>query len=227
MTGPDYSLDETEPWALNLVLRVERDAPVAHTDLLEAAALAIVTLLSDPRAADSWAPALERWHDGRIRKLCRRARGTRWDATDALEHVEVTHASATVRAFVPTPVNAQPPELHRLQMSALDLSDPSPPAAPPPGALIIWLNPALVMTSAKAAVQAAHAAQLLYERDPGAWLVGRSLCVRTAPDDLFVTLSTTPGAVVIHDAGFTEVAPGSLTALVCSQRDPTGPLTHP
>lgn len=222
ITDHHHLRDEEEPWALNLVVRVERDAPPQHTDLLEAAATATVLLLNDARASTTWNTEITRWHDGRIRKLCRRARGAKWDATSVLDHVEVTVRSATVRAFVPCPVDAQPAELFRLQLAGTDFDDETEPGVVIPDAPSIWLNPRVAMSSAKAAVQASHAAQLVAERwkavrplDVEAWLAsGAPVSVRTANELLWRALEQSSRFLVqVHDAGFTEVPAGSLTAI--------------
>jgi peptidyl-tRNA hydrolase len=221
-----HETDDTDPWALNLVVRVERDQPVLHDDLLEAAALAVTGLMLDERAENEWKAAIDRWHDGRIRKLCRRARGAKWEATSALEHVDATRGTATVRAFPPTAMDAQPTALFKLQMSGTDFEKAADVAAPVnPVDLVVWMTPDVTMTSAKAAVQSAHAAQLAVERMRGEypdrlaeWTAGgRGLTVREATkkqwDHLVEFAEGDPRCVVIHDAGFTEIEAGSLTAI--------------
>lgn len=218
----DHLLDDEDPWALNLVVRTERDAPVTHTDLLEAAGQAVVLLLDDARADNEWKPSIERWGDLRIRKLCRRARGAKWVATEALEHVEVTRGTACVRAFVPCRVADQPRELANLQLSGTDFVDIGEPKELRESGLMVWVNPGITMTSAKAAVQVAHAAQLVAQRwrtEHGTRFAesGLEVCVVTPDagrwDDLVARARSDSSLQVIHDAGFTEVAPGSLTAI--------------
>ena len=213
--------DDRDPWALNLVVRLEKDRPTVHEDLLVAAASATLALLYDPRALTTWQPAISRWHDGRIRKLCRRARGAKWSATDPLDHVEVTYQSATVRAFPPTAVTAQPPELARLQMTGTDLihSGVTRTTSTTPQTLEILVSPELTMTSAKAAVQVAHAAQLavaaLDNSTRVAWLESeRPIVVRLANSGEWASLDVSdPALVVVHDAGFTEIAANSRTCV--------------
>lgn len=227
--GMDYATrDEEEPWALNLVVRVERDTTVAHEDLLDAAASAVVKLLLDDRAQVEWCDSITRWHDGRIRKLCRRARGVKWEATASLDHVEVTIGSATVRAFVPTPVASQPVVLAKLQLSGTDFEGKAD-GAIEKGDLVVWLSPRVEMTSAKAAVQGAHGAQLIAERLVAASHAGQdeelsqwrgngcAIKVREATEAEWATLLEVDEDYLqycfIRDAGFTEVAAGSLTAI--------------
>lgn len=108
--------DEPEPWALSLVVRVERfgspaGGPPARTDALVAAARAVVALLVDPRTTDPGGElhdAVARWRGQRIRKIARRARGARWDRTASLPHVGATAGTAVVRAFAPHPRDDAP-----------------------------------------------------------------------------------------------------------------------
>src|SRR5947209_5503295 len=90
-------------WAMQVVLRLERTDVPTRTQLCEAAAAAVVTLIADPRSQDGgpWEESVRRWVDGRIRKIVRRARGAKWDLTGELEHVEVDRAGAQVRVFLP------------------------------------------------------------------------------------------------------------------------------
>jgi len=211
------ALDAADPWALSLVVRVERAEPPAHTAVLAAAARAVAVLLTDPRVTEpegELRAAVQRWRDGRIRKIARRARGARWERTAALPHVEAVVAGAAVRAFAPHPRDAVPAELAPLQVGGLDLADPegwAPPAVPA-SALTVRLSPGVAMTTGKAVAQVGHAAQLALELlDPGAVAAWRA-------DGLAVRVVTGPpvlGAgerVEVADGGFTEVAPGTVTA---------------
>jgi len=206
--------EEDEPWALSLVARVERDPAPAHTDVLVAAARAVLLLLVDPRTTDpdgELHQAVATWRDKRIRKICRRARGARWDHTAALAHTEASSGAATVRAFAPHPRDDVPPELRTLQVGGLDLTDPDDRPVPgPAGLLTIRLTPGVAMSTGKAAAQVGHAAQLALQDLPAptAWAAaGFPLRVVTGAPVL------PPGdRVDVRDGGFTEVAPGTVTA---------------
>jgi peptidyl-tRNA hydrolase len=204
---------------LPLVVRVERAAPPARTDALEAAALAVLTLLTDPRSSGDgkWAEAVTAWTDARIRKVVRRARGAEWRRAEALEGCTVTRGSAEVRVFPPVPLDGWPRDLARLQVAGTDLADPEPPPSPAAGVPVLWLNPELEMTAGKAMAQVGHAAQLglaaLDRATALAWRdAGFPLAVRTAAAGRWAELLRRD-LPVVRDAGFTEVAPGTCTAV--------------
>jgi peptidyl-tRNA hydrolase len=196
---------------MQLVLRVEKGAPPSHLAVCEAAAMAVVTLLTDPRSAPGgeWHDAVAHWESRRIRKVVRRARGSRWEALAALPGVLVDHEGAPARAFVPGPVTQVPPEIARLQVGGTDLAredEPKPPPAPPYA--LITLNPGVTMTTGKAAAQCGHAAQLLLWAT-GPWPGPRTRVVEA--DDWPDAVATADA--VVRDGGFTEVAPGTMTAV--------------
>lgn len=207
---------EVDPWALSLVARVEREPLPTHTDVLQAAARAVVLLLDDPRTTDPEGElhdAVQAWRDRRIRKICRRARGTKWDRTAELAHVEASSGDALVRVFAPHPRDQVPALLKPLQVGGLDLGDPEGFEVPgPDGVLTIRLTPGVTMTTGKAAAQVGHAAQLAFEQlsaeRVAPWRAsGFPVRVVTGAPVLPAT-----HRVDVRDGGFTEVAPGAVTA---------------
>ncbi|WP_327679236.1 aminoacyl-tRNA hydrolase [Streptomyces sp. NBC_00467] len=213
------SRDEAPQYVLPLVVRIEKAAPPARTDALEAAARAVLTILSDDRSAGDgdWAQAMRDWQDARIRKVVRRARGAEWRKASALPGITVTGEEAEVRVFPPVPLDGWPKELAKLQVSGTDLDDPEPPAEPGRGEPVLWLSPELDMSAGKAMAQAGHGAQLawweLSDADRKSWRdTGFRLSVRTPGRALWQEL-TVSGLPVVRDAGFTEIAPGSCTVV--------------
>lgn len=216
--------DAAPQFVLPLVVRIEREAPPARTDALETAARAVLTLLTDERSigAGEWAEAVHDWQDGRIRKVVRRARGAEWRRVEALPGITVHGKTAEVRVFPPVPLDGWPKDLARLQVSGTDLDDPEPPAAPEPGVPVLWFNPGVQMTAGKAMAQAGHAAQLgwwsLPRERADAWRgEGFPLAVRTASAEQWSRLAAR-GLPTVCDAGFTEIAPGSVTAIAQLER---------
>ena len=216
--------DANPQYVLPLVVRIERAAPPQRTDALETAARAVLTFLADPRSTEpdgEWTPLVEAWTDGRIRKVVRRARGAEWSRAEALPGITVVGSGsepARVRVFPPVPLDGWPKDLARLQVSGTDLTDAEPPAPVEPGSQpVLWLNPDLEMTAGKAMAQVGHAAQLAWWRLSDAqredWADdGFRLAVRVASAVAWPGLVAS-GRPVVRDAGFTEVAPGSCTAV--------------
>ncbi len=203
---------------MQLVVRLEKASPPGHGPVCEAAATAVVRLLTDPRATEpegEWRRAVHEWESRRIRKVTRRARGVRWPEVQALPGVTVEHSGAEVRAFVPGPVSDVPLELAKLQVAGLDLEDGGEPGPPPePPYATIALNPGVTMTTGKAAAQCGHAAQLLLRqggKDATAWAEAGAhvRLVRDVPWRRCVEHA----AVAVRDGGFTEVPPGTMTAI--------------
>ncbi|MCH0538984.1 peptidyl-tRNA hydrolase [Streptomyces sp. MUM 203J] len=212
--------DAAPQFVLPLVVRIERDTPPARTDALETAARAVLVMLTDARSAGDgeWAEAVRAWQDGRIRKVVRRARGAEWRRAERLPGVTVTGVTAEVRVFPPVPLDGWPKDLARLQVSGTELADPAEPPVPAPAwrGAALWLNPELRMSTGKEMAQAGHGAQLLWWALDGparaAWReAGFPLMVRTASPARWAELAAGDRPIV-HDAGFTEIAPGPTVA---------------
>ena len=206
------------PWALPIVVRVEKGAEPDATAVAEAVAIAVARLLDDPRSAGGgeWAADIGRWLDGRIRKVARRARGARWVAAESVPGVTVEHRGATARAFVPTPADAVPPEIGKLQVAGLEL-EAGPMSPEQPGALEVALTPHVAMSPLKAAVQVAHAAQLarttMNRRDLERWRTAGFGVRLVRPDAAQWARLAKSARVVVRDAGYTEIPPGTRTTL--------------
>ncbi|MGQ0838039.1 peptidyl-tRNA hydrolase [Actinokineospora sp.] len=214
--------------AMPVVLRIERDAPPARTSLLAAAASAALAVCLDPRAGPEgpWHDDVREWVSGSIRKVARRARATHWAAVRELPGVTIEVDGAEARALVPVRVADTPREVARLQISGSELPDDDP-GPPPPGVPVLWCNPEVPMTAGKAAAQVGHATMLLaavLATTPlTAWADSGFRCaVRTPSAHQWksLLLGDDPDAawrsrrvLAVRDAGFTEVAPGTVTIL--------------
>jgi peptidyl-tRNA hydrolase len=202
-------------FVLPFVVRIERDAPPTRTDALEAAARGVLLMLTRP--APEWADAVAAWDAQRIRKVVRRARGAEWRRALTVDGLDVRHGSAELRVYPPIPTDTWPAELSRLQVGGTNLEDPEPPPPVAPGTPLVLLTPHAEMTTGKAMAQAAHAAQLgwrtLGRRDRRRWEdADFRLAVRDASPGQWQA-AVDRGAAVVHDGGFTEVEPGTATAL--------------
>jgi peptidyl-tRNA hydrolase len=200
--------------AMPVVLRLERP-PAARTPVLEAAAAAALAVCLDPRTqpGGEWHDIVAIWVGTQIRKIARRARGAHWDAVQELPGVTWEVDGAQARALLPGPVDDVPRVVSRLQIGGTEL-EPDEPGPPPTGAPVIWVNAGLNLTVGKAAAQVGHASMLyaaandLTEVPPFA--------VRNADAERWERLCAAVGrgeAVAVRDAGFTEVAPGTITCI--------------
>ncbi len=201
--------------ALPFVVRIERDTPPTRTDALEAAARAVLLMLTTDRV--EWHGALAAWDGQRIRKVVRRARGAEWRRALTVDGLDVMHGSAELRVYPPVPVDDWPAELARLQVGGTNLEDPVPPPDVAAGTSLVLLSPLAEMTAGKAMAQAAHAAQLgfrsLRRRPRRKWQeAGFPLAVRDASERQWQA-ALRSGAPIVHDGGFTEVEPGTATAV--------------
>ena len=209
-------MEEARELVLPLVVRIERAAPPVRTDALEAACRAVLFMVTTE--VPEWREAVDAWQGNRIRKVVRRARAAEWRRAEALDGLTVTQRSAEVRVYPPFPLDAWPRDLARLQVSGTELEDPTVPPAVAGGVPVVLLSPHVRMSAGKAMAQAGHAAQLgLWRLSPAAVAFWRArdfaLAVRTAsPAQWDATLAS--GAPVVHDAGFTEVEPDSMTATI-------------
>ncbi|WP_216215503.1 peptidyl-tRNA hydrolase [Amycolatopsis aidingensis] len=220
--------DAEQVRAMPVILRIERATPPDRTALLEAAATAAVALCLDERAAPGgeWHEQVTHWIDGRIRKVARRARGAHWHAVRELPGVTVEVAGAQARALLPLRIADTPREVTRLQISGSELPADEPGPAPE-GLPVLWLNPGISMTVGKAAAQVGHATMILAALlDPGRlarWAAqGYRCAVRTPTAGEWAGLRPADDAgaawrarsvVAVRDAGFTEIAPGTITVL--------------
>lgn len=223
--GYGHAPDPDDParvQAMQLVLHLPKADPPPRSELLAAAASAAVALCLDERSAPGgpWEAGYLAWKRARIRKVARRARGAQWRAAQEVPGVTVESGVAQARALVPGPVGAVDPRIRRLQIGGTDLAadDPAPPAPELP---VLWVNAALGMTVGKAAAQVGHASMLLAGALPldaaARWArAGFRCAVREAgPARWRELLAEADGgrAVAVRDAGYTEVAPGSVTVL--------------
>jgi peptidyl-tRNA hydrolase len=229
----DITDDPAVVRAMPLILRMERDAVPPRSALLEAAAAAAVALCLDERSQPGgpWHPEVQPWVAGPIRKVARRARGAHWIAVTSLPGVTVEHRGAQVRALLPWPVADTPRIVTRLQVGGTNVP-PDEPGPPPHGAPVLWLAPQVAMTAGKAAAQVGHATMLLaavLAADGRAAALDRwagdgyRCAVRTASPQQWAGLAADErpdrawrdrGVLAVRDAGFTEVAPGTITVLV-------------
>ena len=223
--------------ALQLVLRMERDRPPSWHRALAMAASASAGICLDARSepGGDWHADVRDYCAGHIRKVTRRARGAQWEATAELPGLTLTEGDTQVRALVPGRVQLLDKRVGKLQVGGTDVQPDEASAGPPAAGLQIWLPPEPVMTLGKAMAQTGHAGMIaaaLLLDDPDAlrrWIAdGLPAAVQRAGQSRWAALQDavsdsgtawqTSGLLAVRDAGFTEVAPGTVTAIARIQR---------
>ncbi|WOC13440.1 peptidyl-tRNA hydrolase [Gordonia sp. MP11Mi] len=228
--GGDDPADPADVLAMQVVLRIEKTDPPNKHGLLVAAARAAVLVCLDARGEHGgpWAPSLDEWSGARIRKIARRARGKQWRDVQTLWGVTAEHDGCRARAFVPGRVGDVDQRIRKLQIGGTDVDGElaggelsGGDRADDVDGLCLWLNPGLEMSVGKSAAQVGHASMLgveLFALDQAqAWYdAGCPLDVRRSDAARWASLSDAAAAgtaAAVRDAGFTEVAPGSMTVI--------------
>lgn len=203
------------PWALQCV--VNEATEFSENALAQATALAVLNFLDEARENPEWTKAVERWKQGRIRKILRRARNAKWDKLANEAGVTTEHNGISVRVFVPSAMDSIPTNIKKCQVSGITATEneylTSTNELP---ALAIFSNRSLSMSPGKAAIACAHVAQLMSEQLlPEDYQQWKSLGFPLWTSTLGQTNSWIEqfADVVIHDGGLTEVEPGSITAI--------------
>ena len=208
------------PWALQCV--VEETADFNEQELARALSVAVLNFLDAAKDNPEWSAAVDRWKQGRIRKILRRARNSRWAKLEDEQGITTVANGIAVRVFVPSAMDAIPANIRKCQVSGLNVN-PRASLGEPQGSLIVNINSALEMSPAKAAVACAHVAQLMSEKmSPEVYQLWKQSGFSLGIDYLDVALFNEEHApsdidavadVVVHDGGLTEVEPGSVTAV--------------
>ncbi|MCG7248586.1 ACR protein [Corynebacterium simulans] len=203
--------------AMQIALHIPKQPVPSRTEVLEAAAQAVVAVCLDERAGEdgAFAEALAQWYGHRIRKVARRARNKAWSDVQQLPGVTV---SDRARAFVPSAISDVEPAIRKLQIGHTDLEYDEPGPALP-DTPVIYVDGSLGMSAGKAAAQVGHGSMMLAAAmsldEARAWAERDfALSVREVSHADFQEACARPEAVIIRDAGFTEVAPDSAT--VCA-----------
>jgi peptidyl-tRNA hydrolase len=218
--------DADDPWVLYLVVR--KEAGLGFGDMLAATASACVRCADRYEQDPRYEASFRGWYQMAVRKVTLRANEREWHRLRDELDVALAAPRGTVHAVAALPPRRRSErEKLLVQMQALTaMPDELPPSAPPAGglALPLVINADAGMSSGKACAQAAHAS-LHAARSPlaqnpfleptfDAWKeAGRPVRVRLARRAVFDRLAALPSAIVIHDAGFTELQPGTATAL--------------
>lgn len=196
--------------AMQIVLNLPKIDPPTHEELLADAARATIALCLGGEFRDE----LEEWYNHRIRKVTRRARNKPWCDAEKIAGVTVGRA----RAIAPGRVDEVPRPIAKLQVKGTDADRGGEPRPIAPSAPLIVVDGSLGMTTGKSAAQVGHAAMFyaasLATGEAAAWAADDyPVGIRVAEHSEFLADAARTGAVIVRDAGFTEVPAGAATAL--------------
>lgn len=231
--------EHSEVRALQLILRLERTATPSWHRALELAATACAAVCLDPRSepGGEWFEPVVAYCAGQIRKVTRRARGAHWAATAAIPGLTLVAGATELRAILPGPVTELDPRVGRLQVGGTELPIDEPLPASDDPVLELFLPTEPAMTAGKLMAQTGHAGMIA-----AALLVGDDLSAlrrwaaagcptrvrRSRPvqfGQLLAALADPESAwqderlLAVRDAGFTEIAPGTVTVIARAPRN--------
>jgi peptidyl-tRNA hydrolase len=210
-----------DPWVQYLVVR--KDHPLTLAGAMAIAGAGAVRCADRFRRHPGWAEAYAAW-ELRPRKVALRA------GADELAELRATLDVAPVETTLGETLLALPPRRRSAREPLLGALRPytDPPRGSAPAelegdgpALVYVVRPGVLRTAGKAMAQAGHAALLcvreLEPRHPeafAAWRAGGLRgALREADGEEWAGLRESPDAVVVADAGLTQVQPGTETVI--------------
>lgn len=175
-------------------------------------------------------PAWDDWLAGSFTKTVRSTNARKLAELAAMpDTTVVTVGDATAVAFAPMRRDDLPRPVARARVSGLERERPTREQIPPIEGHNVFINDSLPMSTGKTAAQAAHA--LMVRALNGQWSPTHIEAARVVPisHGLFEVFASTSPEAVIRDAGWTEVAPGSATAIAADvdSRDPSSTRPTP
>lgn len=200
---------------LTQVILTVPDVPRNH--LIAAVAKASALAFLNPENDDD---VLSRWDQwmwgGHFRKSVRKIKRSQFSALS--QELGWATADDTAMASDPQFLDELPRKVRSAQVTGWDsqVLDDVPSASAPKDIVTIYINSALNMTAGKAGAQAAHALTLLCAHHQR--MIDSNTHIRVIETDLSEKIFNgnidENLHVVIHDAGFTEIPSGSLTAVI-------------
>lgn len=212
----DLGKASDDPLAMTIVVRDTKDFTI--TQLAKSTALAVASFTPYPFAdsSDNW----EEWDSTNFRKILKRMKPNKFDTLsekipEDVDHEFYSFNGIDLMVMEPVRKSSSFDALKGAQVTHFQTVEENLPKATMFGVPVITLNKDLGMSAGKASVAAAHALQKLNEhlfaKDCSTfqiWNAHKNVHVRW--DTIEEDDSST---VVIHDSGFTEVIPGSITAV--------------
>jgi peptidyl-tRNA hydrolase len=207
--------EDESPWALQCVVKDTKD--FTGLQLAHALATSVASFLDSLEPETERYEAYQRWMNGRIRKILRRAKNSAWDAVQEVDGETYEVEGVSIRVLTPTAMDSIPRQVAKCQVSHLSTTpDEKATYGSEKPFLKIYTNRSLNMSAPKAAVAAAHVAQLmamkLTDEDYSAWKAS-SFALSVSSLGEVTDFVESVSSVAVHDAGLTEVVPGSITAI--------------
>jgi len=205
------------PMALPIVLLRDKNQDLSHEQCL-LAAFAHMTRLVDLRSAEDWGrdwqEPWDRWNTGKFRKIVKRANPQRFaglaqDPQSIHSAVEIDGDLVELLSFPPYELSEQDPRVKPLQVAGLDCPKSKEIHPESTEELILAYDGSLGASTGKMMAQAGHAAQLLRSKYSELNPVVESMRVVDSFDQ-----DDIEWLVEVVDAGFTEVAPNSVTVKI-------------
>ena len=202
----------TDPRAMYYVVR--KDARLWPSDAMALAGAAAVRCSDELRADPRFADAFAAWSE-RPRKIALRASGE--EIAALREELPGAFLADTLLCLPPMLKSDRPQLLADLRPFTDAPRPKEEPEPPEPGALVYAVRPGVIKTMGKAMAQAGHAALEFAARHPDAadaWrAAGMPGAVEEVDDEAWERLKADPRAVVVQDAGLTQVEAGTETVI--------------
>jgi peptidyl-tRNA hydrolase len=200
---------------LTMYYVVRKDVPLTLEQAMSVAGAAAVRCSDELREDPRFAPAFRDWGE-RPRKVALRASAEELDELRA--ELPGAFLADALLCLPPMRKSDRPPLMAELR----PFTDPPRPKDPPEpqtaeNALVYVIRPGVIRTTGKAMAQAGHAALMASERLGGrlaGWReAGMPGVLRVVDEDAWKRLKREPGAIVVRDAGLTQVEAGTETVI--------------
>lgn len=203
---------EDDPLAMYLVVR--KDRPLAFGQAMGIAGAGAARCLGALGGDQRFAGSFRAWHD-QPRKVALRASEEEFDQLCAeLAGAVVATEAGPALLCLPPRRKSERTELLRELRPFTDARRPAEAPPEPEGERLVYVvRPGVLRTMGKAMAQAGHAAVECMERNGPAAVEEPGRVCAAAGDEDWERVKRAPGAVVVADAGHTQVAPGTETVV--------------
>ena len=219
LTRPAHADHDDDPWAMYYVVRSDR--PLSLGQAMALGGAGSVACADRFRRSDRWAANFAAWQAAAHPKVALRANARLFPGVQALEGSPIATAADPTALCLP-PRRKSERERQLIELSPFTAARrPAEVPEPLPGAMIYVIRPGVLKSMGKAIAQAGHAALDLadqmsakYAAELARWRAdGMPGDLRLADERTWDRLKAEVDCIVIRDAGYTQVAPGTETVL--------------